>query len=154
MWSVAQAGLLASGAGLNIDLDVTLLIQLALFIGLWIYLRKVLFKPYLAARNAREDLTEGARAEASEVQTRVDEALGSYRAALTSARNAAAAKRAELVGEGEAKAGTVLGEARADAVKVREEADSNLKKELSDARDDVRKQAESLSVAIAERILA
>ena len=69
-----------------IDVDGTVFVQFALFVLMLIVLSRVLFRPYLAMRDARHKGIEGAREEASAMQDRALKTGADYDARLTKAR--------------------------------------------------------------------
>jgi len=148
-------GLQTTAVGVpSIDLDVTLGVQMVLFILLWMFLRATVFKPYLEAFRERVVLTEEARAKAEASQERADDLLREYESKLTAARQEASDARSEIANEGKDKADEIIGEARTWSSEHIEDSRQKLDDELSDAREEIRPQAESLSDAIAQKVLA
>lgn len=143
---------LAVGAP-RLDLDITLLIQMALFLGLWMLVRVKLVRPYLAARREREALTQGAREQASELDTRRDALLTRYQAQLAEAEAEAAALRATLMKEGSEHAQQSLQEAKSSASRELEQARASVAQERSREHARLDEGARALSKHIVEKLL-
>src|SRR5215216_5502489 len=79
---------LASGHPL-IDLDLTAVLQFALFLVLALISNKLLFQPYLALRERRKAGIDGARAEAERMTAQADAKLADYQKQLAIARDRA-----------------------------------------------------------------
>src|SRR5437899_2192436 len=95
-----------------IDLDWTVLIQLGLFLLMLAALWRLLFKPYLALRDARDAGIGGARKQASEMVHRADELAETYEQKMHHAKLRGAEERARLRSEGAAEERQLLGAAR------------------------------------------
>lgn len=80
----------------TVDFDRSVLFQAALFGILVILLKPLLFEPMLKVFAMRESRTDGARAEAREMQEKAAELLSSYEKELSSARARAGEERESL----------------------------------------------------------
>src|SRR5437660_12226937 len=83
-----------------IDVDGTVFVQFALFVLMLIVLSRLVFRPYLAMRDARHKGIEGAREEAASMQQRARDTNADYDAKLNKARLGGAGERARVGGEG------------------------------------------------------
>ena len=104
---IARAGL--------IDLDITVLFQLGLFLVLLVLLNKLAFQPLLALFAERRKRTEGARIAANEAARRAERLEETVQASLADANRAGTEERnrqrdAAIAAEAEA-----LGKERADS---------------------------------------
>ncbi len=100
-----------------IDLDGTVLVQFAIFVVLYLVLRKFLFAPYLRMRAEREQHIEGAERKAQELEGRRESLENEYAARMAKARAGAEEERAKLQAEGRARESELLTQARGRAAR-------------------------------------
>ncbi len=136
-----------------IDINVSLLIQLANFIVLFIVLHAILFKPIRQVMQERELGISSAFGDAKTAQERMQNLLGEYNASLAEAKQKAMTAYNSLYQQGldgqrdmvaaeRTKAGDMLDKARAEIVTA-----------SSTARGDLKKEAERLSQDITAKLL-
>lgn len=136
-----------------IDINVSLLIQLANFIVLFIILNAILFKPIRQVMQERELGISAAFGDAKTAQERMQNLLGEYNASLAEAKQKAMTAYNSLYQQGldaqrdmvaaeRTKAGDMLDKARAEIVTA-----------SSAARGDLKKEAERLSQDITAKLL-
>ena len=136
-----------------IDFDGTLFVQFALFVIMLIVLSRLVFKPYLAMRDARHKGIEGAREEASAMQERAVQTNADYDAKLTKARLRGAEERARLRGEGAVYERQVLGAARDESQKALDAARGRIAADAGTAREKLAAESTSLARQIVKKIL-
>jgi F-type H+-transporting ATPase subunit b len=136
-----------------IDVDGTLFVQFAFFVIMVIVLSRVLFRPYLAMRDARHKGIEGAREEAAAMQDRAQKTGADYDARLTKARLRGAEERARLRGEGAIHERQVLGEARDESQKVLDAARAKIAADAGAAREKLAVESTTLARQIVKKIL-
>ena len=73
-------------AGVNLDFDLTFIIQLAFVLILMFVLKRLVFNPYLEALDSRESKTTVTRASADEIRQTANERIAAHEDALASAR--------------------------------------------------------------------
>jgi F-type H+-transporting ATPase subunit b len=152
--NAAQPLLASAAGGPVLDLDFSLVIQLGLFIVLWVALTYLVFKPYLSARHARHGLTDGTVSQSKDLQAQMQRVLSDCEAQLKDARAKAADLRDASLREASAKAKTIRDDARAAADTQQQQGLDALSKSTADARASIPAQAHQLSSAIVEKILA
>src|SRR5689334_11186001 len=111
-----SAGLLRSGlseGGVNVDLDASLLVQIAPFVVLLIVLKPLLFEPMLKLVDEGEMRIEGTGRRASKEDELSEKALAKYEAVLGKAREAGASERDALRAEGMRKEAEIMARVRA-----------------------------------------
>jgi F-type H+-transporting ATPase subunit b len=150
MHQAAQA--LASGHPL-IDIDLTVFVQFALFLILYVAANKLLFQPYIALRERRRSGIEGARAEAERMSAQAEAKLADYEKQLAGARNRANEEGRKVRAEGMAHEKAVTDKARAEAQKSIDEATAKMRNETDAARLQLLPQAETLARKIASKLL-
>jgi F-type H+-transporting ATPase subunit b len=98
---VSGSGLRAGSEGpIDVDLDLTVFGQIAIFLVLLAVLKPLLFDPMLKLFEEREKRIEGARAEGAKLDKDSAEAVAKYEAAMQKARQEASAVRDGLRAEG------------------------------------------------------
>lgn len=141
------------GSGGPVDVDVTLFLYLAIFFLMWFALHNLVFKPYLAVRERREQGTGGNLAEAQAMKEEAEETLKRYESAMEEAQREATQLRNSIRQDG-AKAQKERLEAAyaqaAEDLKTRREA---MTAQVDEARKELRQEADSLAKLIVQRLL-
>ena len=150
--SLLSSGL-SEGGGVNVDLDASLLVQIALFIVLLLILKPLLFEPMLKLFEEREKRIEGTRRQASKEDERSAKALAKYEAVLAKAREAGSAERDALRAEGVRKEAETMAGVRSLVASTIEQGRSSLANEAKNARTDLANEAQLLGRTIAGRVL-
>ena len=140
-------------AGL-VDLDVTVVAALVIFIGLMVVLNGMLFKPYLEILEKRGLKIEGAREEAKKISARAGESVGVYDAKLAEARAEAVQQRDALRREGQDAEEVALTAARTEANEKIRAGQALVQAQLDTASAELDTRAAELSKAIAARVLS
>jgi F-type H+-transporting ATPase subunit b len=143
---------IASGHPL-IDIDLTAVIQFALFLVLYAVANKLLFQPYLQLRARRKAGIEGAREEAVRMTAEADAKLAEYEKQLAIARNRAAEEGRKVRSEAAAHEREVTDKARTTAVTSINEAQARMRAETETARGQLMPQADALAAKMASRLL-
>lgn len=136
-----------------IELNLTLVIQLAIVLGLVVILSQVAFRPFLSILQERKDRVDKAEKRARELQQRTEELMERYREAISAAQAQGAASREEIRKEGLGKEMEILQKAVEEANRLIQEMKIKIAKEMGTARADLQLQAQNLSREIAEKIL-
>ncbi|MDH4265038.1 MAG: ATP synthase F0 subunit B, partial [Deltaproteobacteria bacterium] len=136
-----------------IDLNLTLIIQLAVVLSLIVILSQIAFKPFLSLLQARKERIEGAEKRARELQQQAEKLIERYREAISAAQAQGATIREEIRQESLAKEMEILQKTMAEANQVIEDMKKKIAEETGLARKDLQLQARNLSREIAERIL-
>jgi F-type H+-transporting ATPase subunit b len=105
-----------------IDIDLTIVIQLGLFLVMLVVCNKLLFQPYLRLREQRADKIDGARAEAERMTAEADTKLADYERQLAAARARASDEHRRIRAEAAAHERDVTGTARATSLAAIEDA--------------------------------
>ena len=143
---------LAAGHPL-IDIDLTVFVQFALFLILFVVANKLLFQPYLQLRERRKAGIEGARADAERMSAQAEAKLADYEKQLAGARNRANDEGRKVRAEGMAHEKEVTDKARAAAQKAIDEATAKMRAETDAARLQLLPQASTLAKQIASKLL-
>jgi F-type H+-transporting ATPase subunit b len=145
--------LLASGADVSVDFDLSFLVQAVLF-GLFITLIKpILIDPLMRLFEEREYQSDGARAEARSMDERANELLTRFEGELEKVRKEAAIERDRLRAETAKLEAAMLEEAKSDAARILSEGRSKIASEVSQLRSELAAARPALAQQIASKLL-
>jgi F-type H+-transporting ATPase subunit b len=136
-----------------IELNFTMIIQLAIVLSLMVILSQVFFRPFLGILQERRNRVERAEDEARELKQRTEELMERYREAIAAAQAQGAAIREEIRKEGLAKEMEILQKAMEESNRLIQEMKIKINEEVGAARAGLQIQAQNLSREIAEKIL-
>jgi F-type H+-transporting ATPase subunit b len=133
--------------------DLTLLIQIILFLGFMWAMNVLLFRPAQRVLEARDQEIAGGREKASALEMRVEEAVERYGERIHEARALGERERARLVQEAAAEEARIAAEGRARAAEATARIEEALRGESASARGDLEGRAREFAALIAERAL-
>jgi F-type H+-transporting ATPase subunit b len=136
-----------------IDIDLTVVIQFALFLIMFVIGNAFLFQPYLKLRERRKEGIDGARSEAEKMSATADAKLADYEKQLAQARTRANEEGRKVRAEAAAHEKSVTDASRAEAQKAIGEATSRMRAETDAARLQLLPQANTLARQIASKLL-
>ena len=136
-----------------IDIDLTVVLQFALFLIMFVIGNRFLFQPYLKLRERRKEGIEGARAEAERMSASADAQLAEYEKQLAQARTRANEEGRKVRTEAAANEKSVTDASRAEAQKAMDEATAKMRAETDAARLQLMPQANSLARQMASKLL-
>jgi F-type H+-transporting ATPase subunit b len=131
----------------------TLLLQVALFVGLWLILSRLWFGPALRVLHERAARSEGAVREARAIQAEAERLRAEHAAALDEVRTEAQREMQEIVRSAEAEQKRLIGEARDEAQQTLGEVRARIGEEVASARRDLREQAKTIAREVAQKVL-
>ncbi len=143
----------ASAGGVNLDFDLTFVVQMVAFTVLVLILKPLLFDPLMKLFDERERRTEGARLLARRMDERAGELLRRYETELETVRRAAAEEREKLRAEGQRLEAQILAEARTETAKLIDQGKKKLEAERQAVRAELSHKAAGIARDIASRIL-
>ena len=111
-------GSLPLAAGPSVDFDLTVMVQALVFLGLAWVLKPLLFDPLIRVFEERELRTDGARAEARELEERAGELLERYQREYERVTRAASEERERIRSETSRLEAQILREARDRATRL------------------------------------
>lgn len=136
-----------------IDIDITLLWQLANFIVLLIVLNIILFKPIRQIMREREQGISSALGDAKTAQERMQKILEQYNASLAEAKQKAATSYNTAYQQGLDAQRDMISAERAKASELLDKARKEISAASTAARTDLKKEAERLSQEITSKLL-
>jgi F-type H+-transporting ATPase subunit b len=155
--SISRVLLAAAGGGHDapplLDIDWTLAVQLAIFLGLYFVLKQAVFAPFLQMRKQRQDSIVGARARAEAMEKSRQERDAEYQRGLAAARQQASAQRATERAAAKDEAQQLLVSAREQCDAKLIDARERIAQSLPAAELAMRTRADQLAKSIASKVL-
>jgi F-type H+-transporting ATPase subunit b len=127
--------------------------QIAIFIVLWLVLKRLWFAPALRLMHERAARSQGAVEEARSIQAEAAALRAEHAAALEEARAEAQRDTQEMLRVAEAEQKRLIAEAREEAQQTLSEARSRIAEETAAARRGLRSAAGELAVLVAQKVL-
>jgi F-type H+-transporting ATPase subunit b len=149
---VLLAGAVAPQA-INVDVDLTFVVQLVMFVVLVLVLTPLLFDPMLKLFEEREKRTDGAKAQARKIDEKSTTALTQYEAEMTRARAAANAERDKIRAQALAREQQILSEVREATAKVVDDGKRSAQAEAARIRVALKTQTADTARELAARVL-
>lgn len=138
---------------LQIPPDYTFLVQIALFIVLWVALKRLWFDPAMAVSKERAIRSEGAIAEAKSLQGRAEAMRAEHAQKLAEARAEAQREAHEILRAAETEHRRLVGEASEEAQKTIAEARQRIAEDVATARRALRSDVETLARDVARVVM-
>ena len=135
------------------DIDLTFLLQLGIFIIVLLGLNPLLFKPFQKVIEDRDLKIAGANAEADRLNLLAEGDLEKYSGQIDRARKEAYREREALRGAGREEERRIVTEARAEVSQTLAEAREQINSAASDAGDQLASETDALAELVAEKIL-
>lgn len=150
--TVSSISAFAEG-GVNVDLDASFVVQIALFVVLLLILKPLLFDPMMRLFEEREERIDRTIEKARKTDEASAKALAKYEAILGKAREAGSAERDQLRAQGAKKEAEVTAAVRTQTAATVEAGRAAIANEAKEARAKLQAEAASLGRAIASRVL-
>ena len=138
---------------LKIPPDYTFLLEIVLFVALWLVLKRLWFDPALRVIRERAARSEGAIAEARAVQADAERLRSEHAGALDQARGEAQREMQEMMRTAETEQKRLLDDARNDARRTLGDARVRIAEEVEDARRTLRAEAETIAQEVVRKVL-
>jgi F-type H+-transporting ATPase subunit b len=136
-----------------IDFVYTVLVQIVAFLALWFLLSKILFKPFIALLEERENRTEGLKAAAALLVAEGERLRAEYESAIAKANEEGAAVKEIILQEARQTRERLLAESRAQAAERMTAVWEDIKKEMAKGRALALQEAAVIARQMAEKIL-
>jgi len=131
----------------------TVTMQIAIFVVLWVALKRLWFGPALRVIHERRARSEGALREARALQAEAEELRAAHASALEAARRETHREVEAIVRGAEAEQKRLIAEARDDAQRTLAEVRSRVAEDVASARQELRSQAVTIASDIARKVL-
>ncbi len=136
-----------------VDLDITVVGQIVLFLVLLAILKPVLFDPMLKLFEEREKRIDGAKLQARKMDEASAGALSKYETEMQRARASGNAEREKFRSEGAKTENEILGRVRLATGQSLEQGRKQLQAEVGEVRKALRADAATLAGELASRVL-
>jgi len=152
--ALGAAGLKSFRAGaVDVDFDLTVVGQIALFLILLAILKPVLFDPMLKLFEEREKRIEGRIKKARDIDNKSAQALAKYEAEMNAARAEGNVEREKLRAIGQRTEADILARVRASTGKTLDDGRKSAQADLTTVRTQLRGGVSDLARDIASRAL-
>ncbi len=141
------------GGGVTLDLDNSLFIQLAIFIAVYLVLKRLVFVPYLASLDARAAKTTDAAADAKAIKARAEALQARYKTGTVDAAARAQAERQALRVDGMAQKEAAIAQAREKTNAEGQQARADIESQIGTARAALLGQVDDLSQLVVEKVM-
>lgn len=142
----------AKGA-VTVDVDLTFLWSILVFVVLALVLKPLLFEPMLRLFEERERRIEGTKAEARKLDDAAGQALSRYEDEMKKARAAGNLEREAHRADGQKIESEILGKVRGETTETVDAGRRSLQEEATGVRTALHGEAKGLARAIASRVL-
>ena len=136
-----------------IDLDGSVILQLAIFFIAFELLRRLVFRPMIALFDAREQAIDGAKRDARSIEGEAEEKLKAFEAEMKKVRAEAAAERDSIRQDAQRLERELLAKAREEADATLSAATEQMNKDATAIRVDMKTSVPALAGQIAEKLL-
>ena len=130
-----------------------LLVQIALFLGLWMVLKRLWFGPALQVIAAREQRSHGAIVEARKLQDEAERLRREHGAAIEQAKAEAQREVQELLRQAEAAQRELIGQATEDAQRTANATREQVALEVTRAREGLRAEVAAIAKEVARSVM-
>ncbi len=138
---------------INVDVDLTSLVALVLFVGLTFALKGLLFDPLLKLFEERERWTIGKRALAREEDERSARAEAEYEKEMAKTRAGAQVEREKIRAEGIRREQEILAQARSASLEALENGKRAVQEEAARVRASLKAEVGRLTADVGARVL-
>jgi F-type H+-transporting ATPase subunit b len=136
-----------------IDFVYTVLVQIVAFLALWFLLSKLLFRPFIALLEERENRSEGLKDAAVSLVAEGERLRAEYESAIAKANEEGAAVKETILQEARQTRERLLAESRAQAAERMTAVREDVKKEMAKGREEALQEAAVIARQMAEKIL-
>jgi F-type H+-transporting ATPase subunit b len=136
-----------------ISLDFTIVLQILIFVILWLILKNLLFQPYIALLDERQQKTAGARDRSDILEHESDRLRMQYEEGIAKAQAAGYAAKDLIVQRARQQRESILGQAREEAAGFLERARAEIQRELAQERGLLIQEAHGVAQEMAAKIL-
>ena len=135
------------------DFVYTVLVQIVAFLALWFLLSKLLFRPFIALLEERENRTEGLKTAAASLTAEAERLRAEYESAIAKANEEGATVKETIMQEARRTRERLLAESRAQAAERLTAVQEEIQKEMRQGRELALQEAAAISRQMAEKIL-
>ena len=135
------------------DLDATFLIQLGVFLFLFLLLRSLFFKPVIKLVEARHQATHVRRAEAEKLAHEAEELNAQIKQRLAESRATAQKERVELESQAQAESRAIVRQAREACLKLAADSRDQMTAQTEQVQATLQSEIESIGAIVVSKVL-
>ena len=136
-----------------ITIDFSVVWQILLFLGLWLIVSRLLFRPYMALLEEREQKTSGADESAYHLEHEAERLRLQYEEAIADAAAAGNATKEAIVQQARQQREGLLSSARAEAAGILERVRQEVQSQLAQEREAAIREADTIAHDMVNKIL-
>jgi len=136
-----------------ISLNISVLWQILLFLGLWLIVSKVLFRPYMAVLEQREQKTMGAEDSSEYLEQQAERLRAQYEESIAKAAAAGNASKDAILQEARQHREALLSSAREEAAGILERVRQEVQSQLAQEHDLAVREADAVAQDMVSKIL-
>ena len=136
-----------------IAIDFSIVWQILLFLGVWLIVSKVLFRPYMALLEEREQKTTGADDSAYHLEHEAERLRAQYEEAISNATAAGNATKDAIVQQARQQREALLSSARAEAAGILDRVRQEVQSQLAQERELAIREADAVAHDMVNKIL-
>jgi F-type H+-transporting ATPase subunit b len=136
-----------------IALDISVVWQILLFLVLWLIVSKVLFRPYMALLEEREQKTTGAEDDSYHLEHEAERLRAQYEQAIANATAAGNATKDAIVQQARGQREALLSSAREEAAGILERVRLEIRSQLAQERELAIREADAVAHDMVAKIL-
>jgi F-type H+-transporting ATPase subunit b len=130
-----------------------LLVQMALFVGLWLALKRLWFDPALRVIAAREKQSDGAVAEALALQGEAERLRREHATAIEQAKAEAGREVQDMLRAAEGEHRRIIGDANEEAQRATAEVRGRIAREVEKARQELHRDVDAIAREMARTVV-
>ena len=136
-----------------IAINISVLWQILLFLGLWLIVSKLLFRPYMAVLEQREQKTTGADDSAYHLEHEAERLRAQYEEAISNAKAAGNASKETIIQQARRQREALLSSAREEAAGILERVRQEVQSQLAQEHELTLREADVVAQDMASKIL-
>jgi F-type H+-transporting ATPase subunit b len=136
-----------------IAINISVLWQILLFLGLWLIVSKVLFRPYMAVLEEREQRTTGADDSSDHLEQEAERLRAQYEETIAQAAAAGNATKDAILQQARQQREALLSAAREEAAGILERVRQEVQSQLAQERELAVREADAVAQDMVSKIL-
>jgi F-type H+-transporting ATPase subunit b len=136
-----------------IAIDISVLWQILLFLGLWLIVSRVLFRPYMAVLEEREQRTTGADDSSQHLEHEAERLRARYEEAIANAAATGNTAKNSVVQQARQQREALLSSAREEAAGMLERVRQEIQRQLAQERELAIREADAVAHDMVIKIL-
>ena len=136
-----------------IAINISVLWQILMFLGLWLIVSKVLFRPYMVVLEQREQKTTGADDSSEHLEQHAERLRAEYQETIAKAAAAGNASKDAIVQQARQQREALLSSARAEAAGILERVRQDVQSQLAQEHELAVREADAVAQEMVSKVL-